>query len=304
MLIVPCSLTSSRPERAYHDWLHEGSRGITISKHFMIRVQGGWVPSSAIKTDDDPDSSNNADEDPDSLISVYDDGLDGVTDDSLEIVSCRFLSAQEEVDLQADSWAMQWGANSAHPVFDWSHLEKQSRLPNMTIDIVRAGARTFPARTGLGWDKAHPRSLLVLPDEPLVALIRILIIVECLGLWPTGIGVVIIFLIPKSDGGRRPIGLMPSPIRLWMRIRLDVARRWQLTNERNYFCAGPLKGATVAAWKQAARAELATFSTCDEYANNLLDLVKAFDRVPHSWLVKNAAQHEFPLRTLRVCIVA
>ena len=44
-------------------------------------------------------------------------------------------------------------------------------------------------------------------------------------------------------------------------------------------------GADVAAWKQAARAELATTATFRiGYAQTLLDLVKAFDRIPH-WLL-------------------
>lgn len=36
----------------------------------------------------------------------------------------------------------------------------------------------------------------------------------------------------------------------------------------------------------------------------LLDLVKAFDRVPHSWLVHNAKLYDFPLLVLRVSIAS
>ena len=79
-------------------------------------------------------------------------------------------------------------------------------------------------------------------------------LIEALGEWPALLGIVLICLIPKTDGGRRPIGLLPSLIRLWMRARLSVAREWQKQNERSYFYAGAKKGADVASWKQAARA--------------------------------------------------
>ena len=78
-----------------------------------------------------------------------------------------------------------------------------------------------------------------------------------------------------------------------MRIRLQVAKEWQLANERDFFYAGPLKGANVVAWKQAGRAELASYSSFDEYLCMLLDLVNAFDRVPHFWLVHNAHLYSY-----------
>ena len=86
----------------------------------------------------------------------------------------------------------------------------------------------------------------------LKALIIVFVLAEAVGCWQTAIGVVMVVLIPKSDGGRRPIGLFPTLIRLWMRVRLDVVRVWQAGHERPYLYAGPMKGATVAAWKQAA----------------------------------------------------
>jgi hypothetical protein len=130
------------------------------------------------------------------------------------------------------------------------------------------------------------------------------VLAELVGDWPKIVGVILICLIPKSDGGRRPIGLFPSVIRLWMRIRLEVAKQWQSVNDRGFFYAGPAKGANVASWKQAARAELASFSHIFEFVCALLDLVKAFDRVPFDWLVANAIEYEYPIRILRLSIQA
>ena len=80
---------------------------------------------------------------------------------------------------------------------------------------------------------------------------------ERAGCWPDAVGVVIIVLLAKPDGGWRPIGLLPHLVRVWMRVRRDVATEWEASCSRNYLYAGVGKGSTVAAWKQAARAEIA-----------------------------------------------
>ena len=79
-----------------------------------------------------------------------------------------------------------------------------------------------------------------------------------------------VVLIPKSDGGRKPIELFPTLIRVWMRARLDIALIWVAANERPYFYAGPCKGADVAAWKQGLFAE-ASHSFELPYISTLLD---------------------------------
>lgn len=55
-------------------------------------------------------------------------------------------------------------------------------------------------------------------------------------------------------------------------------------------------GANVAAWKQTARAELAaTAKMWVAYAQALLGLMKAFHRIPHWLLVREAIALGFPL---------
>ena len=73
-----------------------------------------------------------------------------------------------------------------------------------------------------------------------------------------------------------------------MRIRLDVVRAWQSDNERPFFYAGPRKGAEVAAWKQAVRADVEVPRVLERYdrTNGLL----------------NGAKFEYPLAVLRLSI--
>ena len=37
-------------------------------------------------------------------------------------------------------------------------------------------------------------------------------------------------LLPKPDGGHRPIGLLPTVIRVWMRARAEHAIDWEARN--------------------------------------------------------------------------
>lgn len=95
------------------------------------------------------------------------------------------------------------------------------------------------------------------------------------GEWPDAVRLVVVVLLPKFDGGFRPIGLLPFLPRIWMRARSAITQKWEKGNGRPYPYAGEANGANVAAWKQAARAELAaTLGTC--YGQALLDQMKAF----------------------------
>ena len=68
--------------------------------------------------------------------------------------------------------------------------------------------------------------------------------------------------------------------------------------------AGPGKGADVASWRQAARAEHARTMEGVHYAAIFLDLVKAFERVPHDHLVRFAKKSGYPLVLLRLGMAA
>lgn len=140
-----------------------------------------------------------------------------------------------------------------------------------------------------------------LPDAVLQAVIQLLRRCETEGRWPMMVRLVIIVLLPKPDGGFRPIGLLPLLPRIWMRARRDVAQVWERRNARGYLYAGAAKGATVAAWKQAARAELAASIGLD-YGQALLDLVKAFERIPHWLLVREARRLNYPLWLIRLAL--
>ena len=157
--------------------------------------------------------------------------------------------------------------------------------------------------TGVGADAISPRALTRLPQSLLQELASLLMLAEDTGDWSTAISLVLIVLLPKEEGGYRPIGLFPTLIRVWMRARAAVARDWEeLTASPSQYGSKGM-GAQRAAWTTAFSAETAMASGND-HAAVLLDLVKAFEMVNHSELVRAAKEHGFSLKVLRLSLAA
>ena len=297
----------AKSRAAFLSWLYDGPAKTIRRLHQLTRVACGWIPTPIGQ----PDQGKNRGEEEqwDAEEEYYDcDEHASLAEDGEWPLrhACAPLGGQQEVDAEAERWFGEWLVGRDMPRLSWPMelQDDQAKLPALQIHTMRRAALTFPAGTGLGWDKCHPRAIARCSDEALEALIRLLLLCELVGEWPESIGCTIIVLIPKADGGRRPIGLLPSIVRWWMRVRLEVARRWQTLHDRPYFFAGPSRSATKAAWLQAARAELVSLARCIKYLAFLLDLIKAFERVPHEWLVEQAKKYEYSLSVLRLSIAA
>ena len=98
---------------------------------------------------------------------------------------------------------------------------------------------------------------------------------------------------------------MPFMVRIWTRASKEVSMLWERTNQHPFLYAGKGMGADIAAWKQAARAELAATAQFKVgYAQALLDLVKAFDRIPHWLIVREAVALGYPMWFIRLSLQA
>ncbi len=113
--------------------------------------------------------------------------------------------------------------------------------------------------------------------------------------------IVLMHLIPKEAGGRRPIGLVASFIRLWERVRAPPIRRWRISSHRSYNWAAPERNAERVAWLQSLASEAARFRGL-ESASFLIDLVKAFESIPLELLWERGQRHGFPLQVLRLVL--
>ena len=87
-----------------------------------------------------------------------------------------------------------------------------------------------------------------------------------------------------------------------MRLRRIEAKAWELSCDRQFLYAGSGRGSTVAACKQAARSEAVRVGG-HQYAQSLLDLVKAFERIPYRVLLREAQRLKYPIRLIRLAII-
>ena len=273
--------------------LHKGSAGGMRNQHRFTRTASGWAPTSAASA-------------PRPKLCTLDNFGDTPMADILRLLTPSTvpapLNAQDEVEVEAAAWARQWAAGANQPAIHWPS-DLGPMPPRPTPSQLRLAAASFPEATGLGWDALHPRAVCRLPDERIEDLITVLMKAEDEGRWPSAVSLVTIVLLAKDGGGFRPIGLFPMTIRLWMRLRRDMVVEWERANERDFLYAGRGKGAAVAAWQQATRAEAAAANEAS-HAQLLLDLAKAFERVPHDLLVQEARAVGYPLPLLRLSLAA
>jgi hypothetical protein len=168
------------------------------------------------------------------------------------------LSDQAVVDKEAAQWAELWQAESEYHTPDFGNDIEQ--LQPLLVVGVREAARTFPIHTGLGADNLAPRAVARLSNDSMHMLCLLFMAFEATGGWCQALNLVLIVLLPKSDGGRRPIGLFCTLIRVWMRARLWAVRKWEAANALPGVFAGPEMGAQKAAWQAAFAAESANLA--------------------------------------------
>jgi hypothetical protein len=105
-----------------------------------------------------------------------------------------------------------------------------SPLPTPCVAAALEACTKFPVGTGLGWGRLNPRALL--PRQAIVAMLRLFILAELSRAWAKAESSSKRSYHSLSDAGRRPIGIFPSQVPLWMRTRLPVAQAWQRDRER------------------------------------------------------------------------
>ena len=120
------------------------------------------------------------------------------------------------------SWARQWACGTDTPPVAFPPL--RVKPPAASVAELTAAIRSFPVDTAVGTDAYHPRVLLRLGPSLLSARLKVLFLCELLGAWPRAITDVLIALLPKPAGGFRPIGIFPTLVRVWFRLRAPYVR--------------------------------------------------------------------------------
>ena len=284
---------AKRSFKKFQAWLHEGAGSGMRNQHRLTRCATGWIPTKVA-------------EETQTNFSEMDD-VEGLTQEQTDEVLRSpsglsiTLGAQQSANTEKETWSEEWAVGADFTKPNWEGWEHDEPPPMLVLEKFKMALATFPNNTGLGWDNCHPKALLRLRDKMLMLVIGLLQRCERESRWPECVKLVIIVLLPKPDGGRRSIGLLPLLPRIWMRARNEVVRKWERRNEYSWMYAGEGRGADVAAWKQAARAEYAR-AIHTYYGQVLLDLVKAFDRIPFHVLAREARRHEYPMWLVRLAI--
>ena len=87
------------------------------------------------------------------------------------------------------------------------------------------------------------------------------------------------------------------------RARAGIARSWEQSKALPQMYGGSGMGAQRAAWQVAFRAEAAA-CVKDYYAQTLLDLVKAFETLPHHLIAAAARKHGYSMHVLRLSVAS
>ena len=82
-------------------------------------------------------------------------------------------TTEAATEAEADQWAEWWAEGQPYEA-PFQRLDLDDHPGPIHPWMVRAACRTFPSRTGLGFDNMQPRALLRLSDDAIKALCCIL----------------------------------------------------------------------------------------------------------------------------------
>ena len=144
------------------------------------------------------------------------------------VVRCletKSAAPQDVVQADLADWRKVWEALPDLAAAPWRKVQwtsaEEERLEPITLDKFRRVARSFKAKTGVGLDEITPNQFAWLSDELIGAMLRLYGEIEKQAVWPQQLSTALIHLIPKDTGGRRPIGIIASFARIWMKCRKE-----------------------------------------------------------------------------------
>ena len=216
----------------------------------------------------------------------------------------RTSSPQGILEQDLEEWRKIWHRLGDQPTAPWrSHKSGGTKRSKVTADDVGRASRSFCTDTSMGCDSFPPSAIASLSAELRECIAEFLNLAEQEGAWPERAAVALMHLIPKTDGGRRPIGVLPSIVRIWERIRKPVVQAWLKDHSRSYDWASQGRSSEGAVWHQSLIDEAATADGLAS-ASTLMDLAKAFEMVSlqHVWAA--GIRHGFPLDLLVLILEA
>ncbi len=146
-----------------------------------------------------------------------------------------------------------------------------------------------------------PASLQELSADCLEALSAQVALWQRTSRWPSSEQCQITTIIPKADGGLRPIALFRTVVRVVGRVRAQLARDWALARRSPVFNIGGGRRIGDSTWREQMRSLRKTRGVSAEV---FVDLKKAFKHVNRNMLLSLAAAQKFPLAVLALSLTS
>ena len=209
---------------------------------------------------------------------------------------------QEDAEAKAKVWHELWSLGQGIGHFRWHLQGCDIRALMPTQQQLTQCALSFPCRTALGVDNLHPRHFADISAEAYQALINVWVAMLEHGWVPEPIAMLLVILLPKPDGGLRPIGLFAGLTRVLMHwLRDTIGNEWARSVQRPYWYGARGKTVQRCVWAHAMAAEHAK-ARGECAASVLVDIQKAYENIRYSDLWAKAVRHKFPLHVLRLLL--
>jgi hypothetical protein len=122
-------------------------------------------------------------------------------------------SLHDTLGCDKDAWEQIWRTHAGSAKAPWRegfdpNAAFVATLPKITVEDLRAAAKTFKRRTSLGGDSTHPRACGWLSDEVLQGWADLMMNLELVGIRPAQVSIKLMAQISKAGGGKRPVGLL------------------------------------------------------------------------------------------------
>ena len=131
-------------------------------------------------------------------------------------LSFAATSPQELIELKASPWKELWLPDgAAFQAFDHVPFEERALPgPLPSPEEFRGLIRSYRWSTAIGSDHWAPRTMGLLTDQLVKDLLDLCGVMVLHGIVPSQFSLLLVVLIPKMEGGERPIGIFPTILRL------------------------------------------------------------------------------------------
>ncbi len=211
-------------------------------------------------------------------------------------VYCPKAVLQEQVDI----WSKWWVATSS-PTPSAIAIPENIDLPkDILVQQIRTAARSFSEATS-SIDLMHPRHINGLSDRALGCLVGFFRLFEATATWPKQEQCVITTLIPKTDGGLRPIALFRTVYHVYSKIRVLEVKQWAMSHQGYQFNNAQGRWVGDSTWRAQIRSVLQSKKHHLEF---LLDVKKAFEHVRRNSVLREARLQDYPLVPLMASLTS